>query len=77
MQGYTYTTESEAQEARAAAATYKGLPIPGGTTLYWVDYNFSNLDGFYYIIYDEGLEWVLGQPSEFEVTQEPLPYGQG
>ena len=75
MKGYTYTTETEAQEARAAAATYKGLPKDGGTTLYWVDYNFSNLDGFYYITYDEGLEAVLGQPSEFEITPEPFPYG--
>lgn len=72
MQGYTYTTETEAQEARAAAATHKGLPKEGGTTLYWVDYNYSTLDGFYYITYDEGLEVVLGQPSEFEITQEDL-----
>ena len=70
INGYTYTTETEAQEARAAAATYKGLPKEGGTTLYWVDYNYSTLDGFYYITYDEGLEAVLGQPSEFEITQE-------
>ena len=73
--GYLYTTETEAIEARAAAATHKGLPIPGGSTLYWVDYNYSTLDGFYYITYDEGLEAVLGQPSEFEITQEDLLNG--
>lgn len=68
MKGYQYQTEQEAQEARAAAATYKGLPIEGGTTLYWVDYNYSDLDGFYYITYDEGLEAVLGTPEDLTIT---------
>lgn len=68
MQGYIYQTETEAIEARQAAADYMGLPVPGGETLYWVNYNYSELDGFYYITYVDGLEAVLGEPSDITIT---------
>lgn len=73
MQGYKYLTETEAIAARQTAADYMGFPVPGGETLYWVDYQYSELDGFYYITYVEDLEKALGQPIEFEVTQPPFP----
>lgn len=69
MIGYKYTTEQEAINARQLCATYKGLPNPQGDTLYWVDYNHSILDGFYYIQYIEDLELVLGSPIDFNVTE--------
>jgi hypothetical protein len=70
MQGYIFQTEIEAIAARQAAATYMGLPKnPNDTTIYWVNYNYSDIDGFYYITYVEGLEAALGEPIEFEVTQ--------
>lgn len=72
MLGYTYATEQLAINARALCATYKGLPNPQGDTLYWVNYNYSQLDGFYYIKHVEGLEDVLGTPSEFTVTLPTL-----
>jgi hypothetical protein len=72
MIGYKYTIEQEAIDARAQAATHMGLPNPQGDTLYWVNYEYSELDSFYYIIYVEGLEVVLGEPSEFEVTQQEI-----
>ena len=60
--------------ARKAAADYMGLPKkPNDTTIYWVNYSYSELDGFYYITYVEGLEAVLGEPIEFEVTQAEFP----
>jgi len=68
MLGYTYQTEQEAINARQQCADYKGLPVSGGETLYWVNYNFSQSDNFYYIIYDEGLEVVLGEPITFQIT---------
>jgi len=68
MQGYTYNTEEEAIAARKAAADYMGLPVPNGETLYWVNYNYSDLDGFWYIIYVEGLEAVLGEPTDITIT---------
>ena len=68
MQGYIYTTEQEAIAARQTAATYMGLPVPNGETLYWVNYSYSDLDGFYYIQYVDGLEAVLGEPSDITIT---------
>lgn len=73
MQGYKYTTETEAIAARQTAADYMGLPVPNGETLYWVDYAYSKLDGFYYITYVEDLEKALGDPIEFEITQPEFP----
>jgi hypothetical protein len=69
MQGYIYTTETEAIAARKNAADYMGLPKnPNDTTIYWVNYNYSELDGFYYITYAEGLEAVLGEPIDITIT---------
>ena len=68
MNGYKYNTETEAIAARQAAADYRKLPVEGGETLYWVNYNYSELDGFYYIQYVEDLEKALGEPIEFNVT---------
>lgn len=68
MLGYIYYTENEAIAARKTAADYMGLPVPGGETLYWVDYSYSELDGFYYITYVEDLDKALGEPIEFDVT---------
>jgi hypothetical protein len=69
MQGYIFNTETEAIAARQAAADYMGLPKnPNDTTIYWVNYSYSELDGFYYITYVEGLEAVLGEPSDITIT---------
>ena len=69
MIGYTYDTEQEAINARKLAADFKGLPInPNDTTIYWVNYEYSELDDFYYIQYVEGLDVVLGEPIEIILT---------
>jgi hypothetical protein len=69
MQGYIFQTETEAIAARKAAADYMGLPKnPNDTTIYWVNYNYSDLDGFWYIQYVEGLEAVLGEPIDITIT---------
>jgi hypothetical protein len=68
IKGYIYNTETEAIAARQAAADYMGLPVPNGETLYWVSFQYSELDGFYYITYVKDLEKALGEPIEFNVT---------
>ena len=68
IKGYKYQTETQAIAARQTAADYKGYPVPNGKTLYWVNYSYSELDGFYYIQYVEDLEKALGEPIEFDVT---------
>ena len=69
MIGYKYFTEQEAIDARQQAADYMGLPKhPNDTTIYWVNFNYSELDGFYYIRHVEGLEAVLGEPTDITIT---------
>ena len=71
MKGYIYITEDQAIAARKKAADYKGLPIkPEYVTKYWVGYQYSEEDDFYYVPYDDGLEEVLGEPVEFEITEK-------
>jgi len=69
MEGYIYNTEQEAIDAIKLAADYKGLPVnPSDITQYWVNYQFSEPDNFYYIQYVEDLENVLGDKSEIILT---------
>lgn len=66
--GYKYLSEDQAIESRNSAADYKGFPVPGGGTLYWVNYEYALDDGFWFIRYDLGVEVVLGPAYEFDVT---------
>ena len=72
MQGYKYTTETEAISARQQCDAYYGIPVhPDDVTQHWCGYNFAELNNpqFWYIIYDVSLLPILGQPTEFEVIQ--------
>jgi hypothetical protein len=73
INGYKYTNEQDAINARKACADYYGLPVsPEDVTQYWVDYETAELDNpiFWYIVFDESIEQILGQPTTFEVTTE-------
>ena len=72
INGYQYTTEQDAINAREACDAYYGIPVsPDDVTQNWVDYQFANLNNpqFWYIVFDESLTLILGQPIEFEVIQ--------
>ena len=76
VNGYKYTTEQEAIDAREACDTYYGIPVsPDDVTQNWVEYLTADLDTpiFYYIKFDESLKVVLGNPTDFEVTIPPFP----
>jgi hypothetical protein len=76
INGYKFTTESEAQAAQKACNDYYGIPESSeDVTQNWVDYLFAELNNpsFWYIIYDESLQVVLGEPIEFEVVTPPFP----
>ena len=73
IKGYKYTNEQEAINAREQVDAYYGIPIsPDNVTQNWVDYNTAELDTpiFWYIVFDESIEIILGQPTTFEVTTE-------
>jgi hypothetical protein len=69
IEGYKYTTEQEAIDARKQCADYYGLPTaPENVTQYWVDYQIA--DDFFYIIFDESILLILGEPTEFEIITQ-------
>jgi hypothetical protein len=71
INGYKYTNEQDAINARKQCADYYGLPVaPEDVTQYWVDYETAELDNpiFWYIEFDESIRVILGDPTEFEVT---------
>ena len=73
INGYKYTNEQEAIDARKQCADYYGLPkTPDDVTKYWVNYETAELDNpiFWYIVFDPSIEMILGEPTEFEVTIE-------
>jgi hypothetical protein len=75
INGYKYTTEQEAINARKQCADYYGLPVaPDDVTQYWVNYETAELDTpvFWYIVFDESIEMILGEPTDFEVTEQEL-----
>jgi hypothetical protein len=77
FKGYTYTTEQAAIDAREQCDIYYGIPVsPDDVTQNWVEYQYANLNKtkFWYIVYDNSLLPVLGEPIEFEViTPNPIP----
>jgi hypothetical protein len=75
INGYKYTSENQAIEAKLQCNEYYGIPLnPGDVTQNWVDYQFAELNDpqFWYIIYDETLLPVLGTPIEFTVIYPEL-----
>jgi hypothetical protein len=74
--GYQYDIEQDAIDAREACDAYYGIPVaPDDITQNWVDYQFAeyNEPQFWYILYDDTLFPVLGEPTEFEVIEPPFP----
>lgn len=73
INGYKYTNEQDAIDARKQCADYYGLPVaPDDVTQYWVNYETAELDNpiFWYIVFDPSIEMILGEPTEFEVIIE-------
>ena len=68
MTGYKYITEQDAQAAVAQCDAHYGYPKENMVTEHWCGYQYSELDGFWYITHDETIEIVLGTPSTFDVT---------
>ena len=76
INGYKFTTESKAQKAVNACNAYYGIPkTPEDITQNWVKYQKASLNNpqFWYIDFDESLNMVLGDPTEFEVKNPSMP----
>jgi hypothetical protein len=72
INGYKFTTEQDAINARESVDTYYGIPVtPDDVTQNWVNYKLAELNTpqFWYINFNDSLEVVLREPTEFEVVQ--------
>jgi len=75
IKGYQFLTEEQATEAVLLCNDYYKIPEQtNDTTRDWCSYRIAELNTpiFFYIIYDESLLVVLGEPTEFEVIQEEI-----
>lgn len=76
INGYQYTTEQEAINARESVDLFYRIPVASDdVTQNWVDYLFAdfNTAPFWYIVYDASLLPVLGTATTFEVATPPFP----
>ena len=77
IKGYKYLTEQEATDVRETIDAYYGIPVsPDDVTQNWIEYNTADLEDpiFWYIIYDDSLLPVLGDPELFNVLIQNKPY---
>ena len=75
INGYKYLTENQAIEAKLQCNKYYGIPNNlNDITKNWVDYRFAELNEpqFFYIVYDDTLLPVLGEPINFEVIMPEI-----
>lgn len=73
--GYKYNTEQEAIDARESCDVYYGIPVSlDDITQNWVEYQIAelNIPQFYYIIYDESLKVILGDPQTLDIITPPF-----
>ncbi len=73
--GYKYNTEQEAIDARERCDYYYGIPVsPEDITQNWCEYQIAELNNpiFWYIVFDDSLIPVLGNPEYFEVIEQPV-----
>ena len=71
INGYKFLTEAEADTAQNDCNVYYGIPAePEDTTQNWTGYWTASLNNpiFWYIIYDESLVPILGQPEQIEIV---------
>jgi hypothetical protein len=70
IKGYKYQTEQETKSKIQECNIYYGIPVSSDSiTQNYIDYYYSEFNNppFYYIIFDESLIPILGQPSEFKI----------
>jgi hypothetical protein len=76
INGYSYAKEQDAINAREACDAFYGIPVaPDDVTQNWVEYQFAelNIPSFWYIVFDESLFPILGNPIQFEVIYPDVP----
>lgn len=73
IKGYIFDSEQDAINAREKCDVYFGIPVSSeDVTQNWCEYFFAELQGFYYIIFDESLRHIFGEPLDLEIHYTPI-----
>jgi hypothetical protein len=72
INGYKWNTAEEADLSMIKLNEFYGLPVPDGISYFSSDSYYYSENNIYYMYYNEMLEPVLGEPSEFIVTPPPF-----
>lgn len=76
IKGYIFNNEKNAINGREACDAFYGIPVaPDDITQNWVEYQFAELNTpqFWYIVFDESLLPIIGEPTEFDVIMPNIP----
>ena len=71
--GYSFNVEAAVIAAKNQARNAHGLPVDqNSVTQEWIDYNISyteqDEEDFYYVIWDDSLNPLFGQPEQIEIN---------
>lgn len=73
IKGYLFASENDAIQARERCDVHYGIPVnPNDITQHWCDYQYAALQRFYYIIFDESLLPILGEPQDIQIITPPI-----
>lgn len=67
IKGYRWNTIDDANLVMSQLNLFYGLPKPNGVSKFSSD-SYFEINGLYYIGYDEMLLPVLGEPNEYEIN---------
>lgn len=76
INGYKYFVEQDAIDARERCDAFYGIPVTSDDiTQNWIEYQYAELNepNFWYIIFDESLFVILGEPIYLEIITPLFP----
>ena len=72
IKGYIFESEEDATNAREKCDVHYGIPVsPEDVTQNWCEFLFAELQGFFYIVFDETLTAILGEPQDINIILPP------
>lgn len=68
IKGYIFDSIEDARNAVKKCNIYFKIPVnQTDVTQNWCEFIYAELQGFYYIIFDESLLPILGEPQDIEI----------
>jgi len=70
--GYKFLNEQDCVNSIQLINTHYGYPKSDSVTSSWCKYIYDEIDGFYYIIFDESLKVILGEPEIITINEKTI-----